>query len=285
MTVYADVLFLVNFCLDYVSLYITGRLLSLKMNVLRLTIGGVVGGIFATISLIFNIDGIIYFALTLSVTFAMTAVSYSRTGAAMRALSALVLFFVGSAIGGLMTAIYSLGRGYRASLVSYSTVPASVFIIVTAGVCLSVMIFGRIAKRRAIHKEMYVTVTVEGKSVRLSALPDSGNLLHEPISGRPVMIVRSAAIKDILPKGMADILASDLPAEGLMKKIPTEAVGRVRIIPVSGVEARGVMLSYRPDSVMIECGGTLRQRDCTLAISVGEDKFGGCDAILPSEII
>ncbi len=284
MTVYADILFLVNFSLDYVSLYITGRLLSLKMSVIRLTAAGTLGGIFATLSLILDIDGILYISLTAAVTILMTLAAYKKTGAAKRAGAAATLFAVGSSLGGVMTAIYSLGRGYRDSLTSDTMIPTVLFIIITATSCAAVTLLGRISKRAAICKEAHVTITNGGASVRLKALPDSGNLLHEPISGRPVMIVRGEAVKCIFEPSLFEILVSRAN-EGALESLPREYIGKIRVIPVSGVTDDGVLLAYRPDTVTIEIRGGSKCRDCMIALSSANGKFGGCDAILPSEFI
>ena len=65
MTVYADVLFLVNFSLDYVSLYLTSRLMSLPTRTWRLCVGAAVGAVYAVCALFWQTPEAVYIAATL----------------------------------------------------------------------------------------------------------------------------------------------------------------------------------------------------------------------------
>ena len=51
ITIYADVLFFINFFLDFLCLYITGKLLCLPMKTLRVTLAAALGGGYACVSL------------------------------------------------------------------------------------------------------------------------------------------------------------------------------------------------------------------------------------------
>ena len=44
--IYGDVLFVINFCMDFLSLYISGKLMHMKMSRLRLIIAATAGGIY-----------------------------------------------------------------------------------------------------------------------------------------------------------------------------------------------------------------------------------------------
>ena len=49
MTVYADILLLVNISMDILSLFIVGRILHKRMNPRRIFASSLVGGAFATV--------------------------------------------------------------------------------------------------------------------------------------------------------------------------------------------------------------------------------------------
>ncbi len=278
MTVYADVLFLVNFSLDYVTLYITGRLMSLSSNAWRMTAASASGAAFAVSALVFDLDGWLYLVLSVLVTLLMCVCAYKRAGILGYLSAAVLLFSVGTAIGGAVSAICSIGKGYRDSLETDGSSDAVVFAVAALATALTAF-SARAAKRRRGAVKKRVTVTVGERSVTLDALADSGSLVKDPLSGAPVLIVRADALRGILPESVCEAAASGRPAD--VTVLDARDMARVRMIPVSGVVGSGLLIGYRPDSVVVEG----REATCFVAVSNEKNSFGGCDAILPSELI
>lgn len=287
MTVYADVLFLINFSLDYVSLYITGRLMSRPMRTWRLCGAAALGALYAVCALFFDISGIAYIAVTLFVSVLMCLCAFRCGDAVGVAGASILLFAVGCALGGVMTAIYSLGAGYSDGAAAEETgAGVTVFVAVLATAAVSVG--GRIAKRRRGASSAKVKVVIGESSTTFDALCDSGNLLRDPVSGRAVLVLSARAAGKILPPGVCELAASGDITSGI-EMLPAKERTRVRMLPVSNVYGQGLLLGYRPDMVTVETPRTATRRtarnvDCILAISEKEDGFGGCDAVLPAEL-
>ncbi len=275
MTVYADVLFLVNFSLDYVTLYITGRLMSLSSSLLRMSLSSVMGAFFAVSALVFDMKGVLYIIMSAAVTFLMTVCAYKRAGKMGYIGASLLMFSVGTAIGGAVTAVCSLGEGYRGSIGSDVTEDAAVFAVAGIAAVITAL-SARAAKRRQGIKRQSVSITVHGDTLMLEALCDSGSLVRDPLSCRPVLIVRADALREILPLSVCSAVGG-----GDVTEIDLAELSRIRMIPVSGVGGHRILLGYRPDSVTVG----KRQVDCLIALSDDKKTFGGCDAILPSELI
>ena len=276
MTVYADILFIVNFSLDYVSLYITGRLMSLPLRMWRLCAAAALGAVYAVTALFFDMPEVLYITVTLGVSCVMCMCAYRCRGAVGCVSASILLFSVGCALGGAMTALYSLGAGYEDSR-SGETSTGGAMVLVAAMATAAVAVGGRISRSRRGVRVERVTVTVGDRAVSLDALYDSGNLLRDPVSGRAAMIVSSDAIAAILPREVSDAATNGVTE--LTETLPPNIIGRVRVLPVSNVYGHGMLLGYRPDCVSV--GG--RDYDFILAISDKKDGFGGCDAILPAE--
>ncbi len=289
MTVYADVLFLVNFSLDYVSLYITGRLMSRPLYVRRLAAASALGALYAVSALFWNIPEPLYIAATLAVSGIMCLFAYRRAckGALASAVetagSALLLFSVGCALGGAMTAIYSLGKGYSAGEPGGGGAGTMTMTAVAAAAVTVTALAGRVAKKRRGVKHARVTLTDGGKSVTLDALSDSGNLLFDPTSGRPALIVSADAAADVLPQKIREAALSEDVA-GSAAALPPELLTRVRLLPVSNVYGKGLLLGFRPDAVTVEQGGSEREYDLIVAVSGKKGGFGGFGAVLPAEL-
>ena len=52
--VYIDVLFIINFCMDFLSLYISGAFLHLKQSQKQLLFSALLGGCYAVFSVVFE---------------------------------------------------------------------------------------------------------------------------------------------------------------------------------------------------------------------------------------
>ncbi len=281
MTVYADVLFLVNFSLDYVSLYITGRLLSEPMKTARLCAAAALGAVYAVAALFFDVPEAIYIAVTLAVSALMCVCAFRRTGILGTVGASVLLFSVGCALGGAMTAIYSLGAGYRESLSGSAGGGGAAVIVAVAALAMgAVFIASRVAVRRRGVGSAKVTVEAGERSATFDALADSGNLLRDPVTGRPALILSPSAASRVLPEAAVGAAVSD-DAATAATSLPPDILSRVRILPVKNVYGDGVLLGYRPDRVVV---GDKREVDCVIAVSAKKDGFGGYEAVLPAEL-
>lgn len=112
------------------------------------------------------------------------------------------------------------------------------------------LVFRRRAKA-ADREVRTVTVTLAGRSVTLKALRDSGNDLHDPVSGLPAAVVERAAVLPMFPAlhALPDDAVQALEVLGALP----ECTGRVVLLPYRAVGVAGALLpAFRPDSVMID---------------------------------
>ncbi len=98
-------------------------------------------------------------------------------------------------------------------------------------------------------------ITICEKSVELNALLDTGNMLKEPITGIPVVIVQKNSLKQILPDQILDnlnkIIGGDTDEIASNNNL-IKYISRFRMIPFSSVgKQNGLLLGIRSDSVNI----------------------------------
>ena len=111
-------------------------------------------------------------------------------------------------------------------------------------------------------------------TVSLLCLVDSGNLLKEPISGDPVLIVASS----VAPRLPDDVVAYLLNGSG---EPPSRIAHRVRIIPAKAVTGVGLLRAIRPDELFVN--GEKRRAYISLR-DAGKGAFGTYDGVIPSSI-
>lgn len=110
------------------------------------------------------------------------------------------------------------------------------------------------------------------KAVKLRALVDTGNRLHEPISGLPVLIVAEERLKPLLPEGFDARTAPDRLPRGF------------RMVSYGALGGEGRLACFQPDEVRISHGnGWLRAPDIWTAVYPGRLP-GRVQALAPAVI-
>ena len=134
---------------------------------------------------------------------------------------------------------------------------------VGSGICLGGGIMVGLAGRRrhAGSGPVWVRAGMDGRSVGFPALIDTGNRLREPLSGQPVLIVRDARVRSILPSS------------------------GYRQVAFGSVGGGGTLRCFRPDRLTLEVGPRVRRvPDAWIAIFPGRLP-GGVEALAPAEFI
>lgn len=289
-TVYGDVLFLINFSMDFFSLYICAKILHKKIRTLPLTVSASIGGAYAVASLFWNLSGFSSLVFDACAAYIMCLVAFeierdvkiSFSGAL---LSSFVLFVAEMLLGGIMTALInllgrtSLGVG---ALHSKNEVPLWIFALLAPASSLITYIGGRMFGRGAAERTAKIKIENEGNTLCFSALVDSANLLTDPVSGRPVVIIGYGKIKSFLPGELRLCVERDGEDLG---ELSLSRARRIRLIPAASVNGKSVLVGFVPDRMEICVGGRKKSADAVVAIERRAGDFGGCDAIVPNGLI
>ena len=128
---------------------------------------------------------------------------------------------------------------------------------------------------------MVLEIEERGKTVKLGALVDSGNLLTDPLTARPVILVRK---KEILPLIHSRVFSLLDPARA-EEELPLSIKRKVRIIPMRGIDGAHTLVGYVPDAILLYPPDRDREKYAAHAmIAIYEGKmhdFGGYSAIVP----
>lgn len=109
--------------------------------------------------------------------------------------------------------------------------------------------------RRLERLEAHVFIGFRGASARVTALIDTGNRLHEPLSGLPVLIVEANRVRKLLPAAL-DPAAPE-------HTIP----GGFRLVAYGALGGRGQMACFLPDELLVSYGdGWMSAPDVWVAV-------------------
>ncbi len=271
--VYIDVLFGVNMFLNYIMLRASGALCKNRPARWRTALGAGVGAAYAIAAFFPDLSLFFSLAFKLLASVLIIAVAFPLYGAGefFRLLGA--FYGVNAAFGGLSFALCFL-TGWGAKLgavysngIMYLDIPVTALFLGAAafyGFLSLASAVVRVSRRRGVRKK--VMVSLGGKTVVLTALADTGNILVDPISRAPVIVAELDALKELFDYSTRISLFSENLQEGLGTM--TSRGFKARLIPFSSVgEGEGMMVGFIPDRASVREGGGFKPMDsCVIGV-------------------
>lgn len=280
-TLYGDVLFLVNFTMDYLTLYITSKILHRKIKPLRIAIASGIGALYGVASCFIEVLLIVGIAINIAISFVMCHIVFGKQGLLP---SCAIFYGIGCLLGGAMTAAFSfIGSisGTRTVFVdgAYHTVPGDIplgWMAVTAAItAVAAILGGQYVRKKRFAREISFSVNILGKTSSFIGICDSGNLLTEPTSGRPVIVLTKKALLSIAPTELFSLIS--LGDVTKIAELSPEHLKIVRLIPSETANGSSLLIGLIPDSVVIN--GV--EKSAVIASGGSLSSFGGCEAIVP----
>ena len=279
--IYADVLFIINFSMDFLSLYIVGRRMHFRMKALRVILGASMGALYGVLELLLSGASLWKTAITLSVLLMMCAVAFGRRSLRTYLASVALTFGVSMIIGGMMTSAF-LKLGGQASYIEiggtietvYGNLPVWKFAVFALLSALATWGIGKLFRRKRVIRTCALRMTFDGNEHEWVALVDSGNLLEEPVSGTPVIFLKGNAAR-ALPAYLLYAMKSGAAA------LSSENVGKLRVIPSRTVTGNGILLAAVPEKLSLLTGGVWESRRALVAVDFSDGDYGGFEALVP----
>lgn len=280
-TIYGDVLFIINFSMDFLSLYITSKIMKIKPRAWRMLVSASIGGIYGVASLFFDAGGFLLTVFNILCAFIMCFTAFFKGKFAQVMLSGAVFYGVGMLLGGIMTLIYSkLGKytGYISIGGSIATVfgdiPLWLFAVLACISAVVTYLLERVLKSKQSVSSAEVKIRFGEKAAVIECLVDGGNLLCEPISGIPVIFVTEKAAS-VIPRD----LLSAMKDGGATYDI--EIMKKIRFVPTSSIGGTGITVCAMPDACSVK-GQNCR---ALVAVDFCNVNFGGYSGLVPKSLI
>ncbi len=199
--IYLDVLAALNFAMDYgilrASGYISGRIGSGR----RLVAASGLGAGYAVLCVLLPLAAAA--PLRLLCAGGLAAVAFDCPRRAVWIRSTMTVLLVSFIFGGCVSALSALcGADFYQNGVL--TVPVSRTVLLTAALlayAISAIVFRRSASGQQPCAE-WVTICSGGRTAAVRLLRDSGNLLHDPETGKPVLILTMQSARALFPEAL-----------------------------------------------------------------------------------
>ena len=260
MTVYLDIVFLENVLMNYIIIYATGVVIKDECRKWRIIFASLVGAVYTVVMYLNIIPIYSSFVMKMMLSIVIVYIAFN-TRSLKKLIKNLVIFYLVSFVfGGCVFALMYFLQPQMAQIrngVFVGAYPIKVALVgglVAFGV---LQISFRIVKTKFTKKDMIfeVKVSINKKDVEVRALLDTGNLLKDPITGYPVIVIEHTSLISIIPDKILDnldkILGGDLD-ELTNDNEFNEVISRFRMIPFSSLgKQNGLLLGIKADRINI----------------------------------
>ena len=259
MTIYIDIIIVENLVMNYIILYATGLISKNKISHLRIIFASIIGAIYAVTEYIskLNIYSNILLKIILSIVIVFIAF-YPQNVKKMFKL--LVLFYLTTfTFGGVATYLIYVLKPQNIIIKNGMYVGTYVLKVIFIGAIVGTIILiiaFKFAKNKITKKDMIckVKIKLNGKEIVLDTMVDTGNMLKEPLTGNPVVVVEKTSLYDLMPKEILN--NTELILGGDFGKIPenikNEYISKLKIIPFSSLgKQNGMLIGIKPEKLYV----------------------------------
>ena len=259
MTIYIDVVLIENLIMNYIILFATAIILKLKIKHIRLILASLIGAVYSILSYMSLLE--IYSSIILKIILSIIIVYVAFYPPKVNQLwKDLLIFYLTSFVfggaafsliyiikpqeilmkNGLFLGIYPLKTIILGAILAF-------IIIITAF---------KIVKSKISKKDMIceIEIKLNKQEIKTKAMIDTGNLLKDPLTNTPVIVIEHTLLYDCMPKEILNNLEQILGGE--LEKIPEEIrnkyISKLKLIPFSSLgKQNGMLLGIKSEYVNI----------------------------------
>lgn len=258
MVAYLDLIILENLCMNFLILYTTGRLLNRNYKIVRLLIASIIGDLY-TFSLYFDVPSYVLNISKLLIALILVKIAFNSKTIKSIIKESLVFFMVSFIYAGCTLGFIYLFKPKVLYIVNGVIIGGEyIFELVVVSAVISFLLIKismRIVKlkQRFFKKDMLCSIKVinNKNSAKLTALIDTGNLLVDPVSNSPVIIVEFDKVEYLVPRDTKNKIVSLM--KGDENKYDDVFDTNIKVIPYNSVgNQNGMLISYRVKCVEVE---------------------------------
>lgn len=261
MTIYLDIVLIENICMNYIILFATSYLLKKKIKYWRLLIASFIGAIYSILAHMEILK--IYSNIILKIVLSVIIVYVAYHAKNIKQLFKELIFFylISFLFGGTAFALLYFIKPEEVLIVNGNYVGMYPLKIAVLGGIIGftiITICFKFVKSRISKKDVYYEIQINfgNKETKTKALLDTGNMLKDPMSDMPVVIVEKDILKNILPNNIINnlnnVIGGDID-KNLYEDINLEYITKFRIIPFNSIgKTNGMLVGFKTDKITIK---------------------------------
>lgn len=259
--IYVDILFFINFVMDYIVLWVTAKFSQIRCVPWRLATASFIGSLYSIVVLLPQYGFMAAFWVKLLVSILMIILAFVPLS--LKKLSRVLLYFylITFSIGGMVFGLIyffsnaSFDSGLNNIPIPYLWLVWGFLVVILAGKWGIPYL-----KKSFLGDLLRVPVIIKfcGHELKITGLVDTGNQLVDPLTGDPVVIVEQELIAPYLPSRIKEVFANsgELELTKLVRSFSEEEKFLpFRLIPFTTIgKHHGMLLGFKPDEIKILAG-------------------------------
>lgn len=259
MTIYIDVVFIENLIMNYIILFATSIIIKIKVKHIRLILASSLGAIYSIIAYMSILE--MYSSVILKIILSVIIVYIAYNPQNVKNMwKYLVIFYMTSFVfGGAAFALIYIVKPQDILMKNglfLGTYPLKTIILGTIVAFVVIVTSFKLVKSKISKKDMFCTIKININKVEIEtkAMIDTGNLLKEPISNTPVIVVEHTLLYDCMPKeilnNLENILGGDF--ENISEEVKNKYISKLKVIPFSSLgKQNGMLIGIKPEEVTV----------------------------------
>lgn len=296
--VYGDLYLGANLAADWAILFAASRLAGVRTPPWRLALAAVLGALYA-LGIALGVASFLDTPLArVGVSLLLLMAAFSPVGPQAFLRLALWLYAASSLAAGLAMAVSAAFLPDAMALASAAPWPApwvALLVALLAVACLGLLAWRQVSRPFPQHPwSLPMEIGIGRERLFLRGLVDTGNLLTDPLTGHPVVVVEFRALADKLPRGWGALYRWTSGRRGGLALSPQvlgmlDAPGwegwrpRFRLVPHRGVGGRqGILPGFRPDWMTLDEMGCRREAVTVAVCREPLSRGGEYQALIPA---
>ena len=258
--VYIDVLYMINFLIDFLLLSLTAKIRGRSVKILRISLGAFIGA-FCSLSIFLPPvrREVLWFIQMLSALI-MTMAAFKFKGIVCLLKDWFTLFCISFFTAGIL---YFLFTAFDPDVMTmyngvvYFDISAALLIFNIAVAYFILTLFEYMVHSSRVAADFYdVTIHMFGKTADVKGMVDTGNGLHDVFSNAPVAVCGIKAVSCLLTENITTAVSQGDMAE-LAAVIDGETARNFRMIPYCGVHSGGLLPAFKADRIILKRNGLM----------------------------
>ncbi|MDO4566510.1 MAG: sigma-E processing peptidase SpoIIGA [Oscillospiraceae bacterium] len=285
--IYIDVLICVNLIVNYFLLLASCFFTGDARRRGRIALAALAGAFFSLAIALPELSAPASLAIKLLGCCLMALIAFGFGGLRRLALRVFYIFAASALFAGLVFAAGQTALGEVLALKNFSFY-ADIEPLALAGLvalfylllCLAELVWGRPRRRARLLK---AEICIGEKSLKFTALPDSGNRLRDPLTGRQAVVLRrSLAPKLLSDEALAALGEYERGGPGLER---LRSCGGAVLLPFSTIKEKGLLLSFPASRCLVREGPKTYSESGLLAAFAEDALLGEAEGIVNADIM
>ena len=260
MTIYIDVVFIENLIMNYIILFATGIIIKTKIKHIRLILASALGAIYSIVAYISILEIYSSFILKIILSIIIVYISFNPQNVKNMWKDIVIFYMTSFVFGGAVFALIYIIKPQDILMrngLFLGTYPLKTIILGAIVAFIVIVTSFKIVKSKISKKDMFCTIKIKlnEAEIKTKTMIDTGNLLKEPISSTPVIVVEHTLLYDCMPKeilnNLENILGGDF--ENIPEEIKNKYISKLKVIPFSSLgKQNGMLIGIKPEYVIVE---------------------------------